>query len=175
MKRICFITTSRADFSTLDELIKETTKKNIFKVQLIISGSHNNKIFGKTDKEIKKNKKYQIKKIKLNFQNKDTKSVALSFSQCVNKFSKALHELEPDLFIVFGDRYEMFAASIAAYVLRIPIVHIAGGEKTIGSLDDGFRHSITKLSCLHFPVMEIYKKRLIQLGENPKTVFNKLQ
>ena len=95
MKKICFITTSRADFSTLNELIKETTKKNFFKIQLIISGSHNNKIFGTTNKEIKSNKKYQIKKIKLNLKNKDSKSVAFSFSQCVNKFSKALEDHTP--------------------------------------------------------------------------------
>ena len=66
----------------------------------------------------------------------------------------------------------MFAAAVSAYILRIPIVHIGGGEKTSGSIDEGFRHSISKLSNLHFPITEIYKKRLIQLGENPKTVFN---
>ena len=171
MKKICFITTSRADFGTLNELIKEVIKEKSFLVQLIISGSHTSKIFGKTEKEINK-KNLLIKKIRVSSQNKNTKSVATSFSECVNKFSNALHKLSPDIFVAFGDRYEMFAATVSAYILRIPIAHIAGGEKTAGSIDEGFRHSISKFSNLHFPSMDIYKKRLIQLGENPKTIFN---
>ena len=171
MKKICFITTSRADFGTLNELIKEVIKENFFLVQLIISGSHTSKIFGKTEKEINK-KNCLIKKIRVPSQNKNQKSVAKSFSICVNKFSNTLYKLNPDIFVVFGDRYEMFAAAVSAYILRVPIAHIAGGEKTAGSIDDGFRHSISKLSSLHFPTMDIYKKRLIQLGENPKTIFS---
>ena len=89
MKKICFITTSRADFGTLNELIKEVTKEKSFLVQLIISGSHTSKIFGKTEKEINK-KNLLIKKIRVSSQNKNTKSVAKSFSECVNKFSNAL-------------------------------------------------------------------------------------
>ena len=171
MKKICFITTSRADFGTLNELIKEAIKENFFSVQLIVSGSHTSKIFGKTEKEINK-KNCLIKKIKVSSQNKNSISVATSFSECVNKFSNTLYKLNPDIFVVFGDRYEMFAATVSAYILRIPIAHIAGGEKTAGSMDEGFRHSISKLSSLHFPAMDNYKKRLIQLGENPKTIFS---
>ena len=171
MKKICFITTSRADFGTLNELIKEIIKEKFFSVQLIISGSHTSKIFGKTEKEINK-KNCLIKTIKVSSQNKNPKSVSASFSECVNKFSNTLDELNPDIFVVFGDRYEMFAAAVSAYILRLPIAHIAGGEKTAGSMDEGFRHSISKLSSLHFPTMDIYKKRLIQLGEDPKTVFS---
>jgi len=171
MKRICFITISRADFGTLNELIKEVIKHKSFLVQLIISGNHNSKIFGKTEKEINETN-CLVKKISVKSKNKNSKSVAKSFSECVNKFSNTLHNLSPDIFVVFGDRYEMLAAALSAYILRIPIAHIAGGEKTAGSTDEGFRHSISKLSALHFPTMNIYKKRLIQLGENPKTIFN---
>ena len=171
MKKICFITTSRADFGALNELIKEAVKKNFLLVQLIVSGNHFSKVFGKTEKEINK-KNCLVKKIKVGCQNKDSKAVARSFSECVNKFSKTLYNLKPDIFVAFGDRYEMLAAVLSAYILRVPIAHIAGGEKTAGSIDEGFRHSISKLSSLHFPVMNIYKKRLIQLGENPKTIFN---
>ena len=171
MKKICFITTSRADFGTLNELIKEVIKENFFSVQLIVSGSHTSQIFGKTEREVNK-KNCLIKKINVPSQNKNLKSVAESFSECVNKFSNTIYKLNPDIFVVFGDRYEMLAAAISAYILRVPIAHIAGGEKTVGSMDEGFRHSISKLSSLHFPVMHNYKKRLIQLGENPKTVFN---
>ena len=103
MKKICFITTSRADFGTLNELIKEVIRKNFYLVQLIISGSHTCKIFGNTEKEINK-KNYLIKRIKVPSQNKNPKSVAKSFSTCVNKFSKTLYKLNPDIFVVFGDR-----------------------------------------------------------------------
>jgi GDP/UDP-N,N'-diacetylbacillosamine 2-epimerase (hydrolysing) len=172
MKKICFITTSRADYGTLNELVSEISKNKNFLVQLIVSGSHGNKIFGNTNKEITINKKCFIKKIKVPTKNINSLQVAKSFSECVNKFSHALFKIKPSAFVVFGDRYEMFAATVAAYIIRIPIIHIAGGEVTAGSLDEGFRHSISKLSNLHFPVTEVYRKRLIQLGENPKNIFN---
>lgn len=172
MKKICFLTTSRADFGVLDDLIEEVIDSKFFYVQLIVSGSHVEKIYGNTQKEIFVKKKCFIRKIKVISKNKDTKSVALSFADCVNKFTNELTKLKPNIFVVFGDRYEMLAGTIAAYILRIPIVHIAGGEKTNGSLDEGFRHSISKLSNLHFPITNTYKKRLIQLGENPKRIFN---
>jgi len=172
MKKICFITTSRADFGTLNELIKEIIKEKKFSVQLIISGSHHSKIFGKTTKEIIYKKKCLVKRIQVSQNNKNAKSVAISFYKFIRNFTKAFNELKPDIFVAFGDRYEMLAATLSAYIMRIPIAHIAGGEKTAGSLDEGFRHSISKLSNLHFPTMNIYRKRLVQLGENPKTIFN---
>ena len=146
MKKVCFITTSRADFGTLNGLIKEAIEEKKFSVQLIVSGTHTSNIFGETAREIINNKKCIIKKIKINVQNNNSAKVAKSFAECVEKFSKILKKLKPDLFIAFGDRYEMFGATIAAYILRVPIAHIAGGEKTSGSIDEGFRHSITKLS-----------------------------
>ena len=171
MKKICFITTSRADFGTLEELLVEISKNRNIKLQLIVTGSHSSKIFGSM-KEITKKKKYFVKKIKINSNNKNSKSVAYSFSEATKKITTILSFFKPDIFVVFGDRYEMLAAAASAYILRIPIVHIAGGEKTAGSIDEGFRHSITKLSTLHFPVTNSYKKRLLQIGENPSTVFN---
>jgi len=172
MKKVCFITTSRADFGTLNELINEAVDSKLFSVQLIISGSHNEKFYGNTQKEIFIKRRVLINKVKVFSKNKDSKDVALSYADCVKKFTNKLYKLKPHIFVVFGDRYEMHAATVAAYVLRIPIVHIAGGEKTSGSIDDGFRHSISKLSNLHFPTSNEYKRRLIQLGENPKTIFN---
>ena len=86
--------------------------------------------------------------------------------------SPLIKKEKPDLFIVLGDRYEVFAASLAAYISKVPIAHIHGGELTEGSLDDGFRHCITKMSNLHFVSHKIYKKRIIQLGEHPSTIYN---
>lgn len=129
MKKICFITTSRADFGTLNELILEAIREKNFSTQLIISGNHYNSTFGKTEREINYKKKCLIKKINVLQNNKNSKSVAMSFSECVKKFTNALEELKPDIFVVFGDRYEILAATLAAYILRIPIAHVAGGEK----------------------------------------------
>ena len=171
MKKICFITTSRADYGTLEELLIEISKNRNVILQLIVTGSHSSKIFGSTN-EIKNKKKYFVKKIKINSNNINSKSVAYSFSETTKKITSVLSFSKPDVFVVFGDRYEMLAAAVSAYILRIPIVHIAGGEKTSGSIDEGFRHAITKLSALHFPISDNYKRRLLQLGENPSTVFN---
>lgn len=172
MKKICFITTSRADYGALSELITEVANnKNAF-VYLILSGSHNKKIFGDTAKEVNLKKKHVLKKVKVATINSSPFHIAQSFSDCIKKFSQSLSRIKPDMMVVFGDRYEMFAAAVAAYIVRVPLVHIAGGETTSGSLDEGFRHSISKLSNLHFPVTKTYRRRLIQLGENPKTVFN---
>ena len=170
MKKICFITTSRADFGTLNELIQKVVERNFLFVQIIISGSHTSKIFGSTEKEIKNRENCMIVKVKIKCQNNNPKAVTASFADCVNKISNTLTKLKPDIFVVFGDRYEMLAATIAAYILRIPIAHIGGGEKTSGSIDDGFRHSISNLSNLHFPIADKYRKRLIQLGENRCTI-----
>ena len=157
MKKICFITSSRADFGMVDELVKESLSSKKIQTHLIISGNHNDIIYGRSLKEIKIDKKAQVKKIFSNQRNQDNLSVGLSFSKYLKKYSFFLKKINPAVFVVFGDRYEMLAATLSAYILRIPIAHIAGGEKTAGSLDDGYRHSITKLSNLHFPTSEKYK------------------
>ena len=171
MKKLCFITSSRADYGTIEILIDQSLKSNNLKSNLVITGSHSNSIFG-SDTEIKRKKRLSIFKIPIKTKNINTVSVLNSFTDLIKKLTKLLKKINPDVVIIFGDRYEMLSSAITAYVLGINIVHIAGGEKTIGSLDDGFRNSITKLSNLHFPVTEEYKSRLIQMGENPKTIFN---
>lgn len=172
MKSICFITSSRADYGSIKLLIDEFINlKKINKIYLIITGSHNDKLFG-SNLEIKTNKKIIVKKIKIKVQNKDEFSVTESFSDSIKAYSNILKKLSPEGIVVLGDRYEMLSAALTAYILRINIIHLAGGEKTIGSLDDGFRNCITKLANLHFPVADDYKKRIIQMGENDKTVFN---
>ena len=151
MKKICFITTSRADFGMVNELVKESLRYKRVKTYLVISGNHNEQIYGRSIKEINLNKKVLTQKIFVKQRNKNNLSVSLSFSKYLKKYSLFLEKLKPDVFVVFGDRYEMLAAALSAYILNIPIAHIAGGEKTSGSLDEGYRHSITKLSNLHFP------------------------
>ncbi len=172
-KKIFFITTSRADYGYVDELVNEASKnlKN-FKIFLIISGNHFSKFYGNSYKFIKNYKDVLKIKIPIPNLNKDVTSTIKVLNYASTKFSILLKKYKPDLVVSFGDRFEMFAFSLAAYTHNIKQAHIAGGETTLGSLDDGFRHSITKFSNFHFPVTEIYKKKLIQMGEDPNRVFN---
>jgi GDP/UDP-N,N'-diacetylbacillosamine 2-epimerase (hydrolysing) len=172
MKSICFLTSSRADFGSIKLLIDEIIKlKKINKIYLIITGSHNDNLFG-SNFEIKVDKKIIVKRIKIKVQNKDSFSVINSFSESLTAYTNFFKKILPESIVVLGDRYEMLSAALSAYILKINIIHLAGGEKTIGSLDDGFRNCITKLANLHFPVANAYKKRIIQMGENKKTIFN---
>jgi len=171
MRKVLFITSSRADYGLLREVILETQKLNR-ETFLLVTGSHLSHEFGNTIKEIKKD---NIKKIiKRNILDKKFNDNKISnyISESINITTEVINNKNPDVIVILGDRYELLGSAIAAMTLRIPITHIHGGELTIGAYDDSIRHSITKLSHLHFPIHEDYKKRLIQLGENPRTVFN---
>jgi GDP/UDP-N,N'-diacetylbacillosamine 2-epimerase (hydrolysing) len=171
MKKILFISSSRADYGLLRDVILETKKINS-KTYLMVTGSHLSSEFGKTISEIKKDK---IKKIiKKKILDKKFKEIDISkyIEKAIKVTSEVIQKLKPDTLVVLGDRYELLGCVMAATVFRIPVTHIHGGEVTKGAYDDSIRHSISKLSHLHFPIHEQYKKRLIQLGENPKTIFN---
>ena len=172
--KICFVTTSRSDYGFIEELLNEASLKlkKKFKIFLIISGSHLSKFFGYTIKNIKKYKNIKIFKVKINDIKDSKESIIKNLSNSCLKFSRVLKIIKPDLLVTFGDRFEMFSISVTAYTLNIKQAHIAGGEVTSGSIDEGFRHAMTKFSNLHFPVTENYKKRLIRMGENPNSVFN---
>lgn len=173
MKKILFVSSSRADYGLLRNVILETKKNKKIKVFLFVTGSHLSKQFGNTIKEIERDglKKNIIKKqiLKKNFFEKD---ISNYISQTITSTSNILDKLKPEKIVILGDRYELLGCAIASMSHRIPIVHIHGGEVTAGAIDDSIRHSISKLSHLHFPIHDKYKKRLIQLGENPKTIFN---
>jgi len=173
MKKILFISSSRADYGLLRNVILETKKNRNVKIYVLVTGSHLSKEFGNTIKEIELDglKKNIIKKkiLKKSFFEKD---ISNYISQTILSTSNILDKIKPEKIVILGDRYELLGCAIAAMSYRIPIVHIHGGEVTTGAIDDSIRHSISKLSHLHFPIHETYKRRLIQLGENPKTVFN---
>ena len=169
--KICIATTSRSDFGLLKNLILELKKDN-FKVEVIAGGSHYSKKFGNTfaeisDAGIKINKKIYSKISSDNQQN-----ISYILSTHINSAVKIFKDLNPDLLIVLGYRYEIFGIAIAAHISGIPIAHIHGGEITTGIVDDAFRHSITKMSQIHFAANNIYRNRIIQLGESPKYVFS---
>ena len=169
--KICFITSTRADFGLLNNVIKKVRNKKKFKVQLIASGTHFSKKFGSTFKEINKSKSKINNKIILKYDSKGPASITSVMAKCLNEATKLFKTMKPDLVVVLGDRYEILAFSLSAYISKIPIAHIHGGEVTRGVLDDAFRHSITKLSHIHFVANREYRKRVIQLGENPKNVY----
>lgn len=172
MIKVGIITSSRADFGLLKNLIIKLKKDKNFKTFVIASGSHFSSKFGETKKEIIGAGIKINKKIFCNFNSNDAIGISKIISICITKSTKIFKMLKLDLIIVLGDRYEILGSVIAAHILNIPIAHLHGGEVTSGVIDDAFRHSITKMSNLHFVSHKNYKKRVIQLGENPKYVFN---
>ena len=170
MKHITFLTTARSDFGLLKNLILEINKIKKFKVSLIATGSHFSKEYGNTFKEILESKIKISKKIKI-IKNNTLTDLSKPITDCIIESSKFFKKNKIDLLIILGDRFEAMAIALSAHINQIPIGHIHGGELTMNLMDDAFRHSITKLSQLHFTANKIYQNRVIQLGENPKNVF----
>jgi len=171
LKKILFFTSSRADYGILSGLIKKISVNKKFNLDVIVSGSHLDKKYGYSLKEILKDKIKIRKKIKITTTANNSLNTILASSETLLKFAKVLKKINPHLVILLGDRYETFSAAIASYILNIPIAHLHGGEVTVGSQDEGFRHSITKLSNYHFVTNKVYYNRVVQLGENPKSIF----
>ena len=170
--KIAVISGSRADYGYLRALISLLDKDKEINLSLIITGMHLSPEFGKTEYEIIEDGFEVYDKIEM-LVSSDTKVAMIkSIGIGMIGFSDCFDRLSPDLVICLGDRFEIFAAVYSASLLNIPIAHIHGGELTYGAVDDQLRHAITKASSLHFPVTEIYKNRIIQMGENPKTVIN---
>lgn len=170
-RKICVVTGTRAEYGLLFWLMKEIQDDEELKLQLIVTGMHLSPEFGLTYKEIEKDFKID-KKIEMLLSSDTAVGISKSISLAQISFAEAYDELKPDILVVLGDRYEIFAAASAAMIAGIPIAHLHGGETTEGAFDEAIRHSITKMSHLHFTATEEYKNRVIQLGENPNRVFN---
>ena len=171
-RKICVITGSRSEYDLLKPLIEEIEKDRDLQLQLIVTGMHLSPEFGLTYKQIEKNGFSIDEKIEIILSSDTSISISKSMGLSMISFAEAYDRLKPDIIVVLGDRFEIFSAVSAALVSRIPIGHIYGGELTQGAFDDSFRHSITKMSHLHFTSTESYRRRVIQLGEAPKRVFN---
>jgi GDP/UDP-N,N'-diacetylbacillosamine 2-epimerase (hydrolysing) len=139
-------------------------------LQIITTGMHLSHTFGLTNKEIESDGFEVDQKVACLSSSDSPVDIAEATAKALSGCAIAFNELKPDLVLVLGDRFEIFAACSAAFLARIPIAHIHGGEVTVGAYDEAFRHSITKMSTIHFVATEEYKKRVIQLGENPSTV-----
>jgi len=170
-KKICLVTTSRADYWLMKELINIFKKDYNVQLNLLVTGQHLSKKYGYTYKEILLNHKKNTKLINIGTNRSDKISILNSMSNVFKKIGKYFIKNKIDLIIILGDRYETACIALTAYTAEIKIAHIHGGEKTTGSMDDSFRHAITKLSNIHFVSSNDSKKRIIQIGENKRNVY----
>ena len=170
MKKICIVTGSRAEYGLLFWLMKGIQQKPELDLKIIVTGMHLSPEFGLTYRVIEKDGFNIDKKIEMILSADTPASISKSTGLGLIGFSEAFNEIKPDLVIILGDRYEILPAAIASLFSRIPIGHIHGGETTEGSVDEAIRHSITKMAWWHFVATKEYRKRVIQLGEDPKRV-----
>ncbi len=171
-RKICVVTGSRAEYGLLYWLLKEIQADDDLELQLIATGMHLSPEFGLTYKLIEQDGFRITAKIEMLLSSDTPIGISKSIGLGIMSFAETLGRLKPDMIVGLGDRFELFAAVIAAMVSRVPVAHLHGGESTEGVIDEPIRHSITKMSHLHFTSTEAYRKRVIQLGEQPKRVFN---
>ena len=170
-RKVCVFTGTRAEYGLLRPLLIKLSSDSRIKLQLVVSGMHLSEKFGLTYKEIESDGFFIDKKIEILDDQDSIHSISRAVGTGIIEFTKAFKELEPDIVVILGDRFEALAAATACVFSRIPVAHIHGGEATEGLMDEAFRHAITKMSHLHFVSTKEYKKRVIQLGENPERVF----
>ena len=171
MKRIGIMTGTRAEYGLLKSLMQEINKDNDLELYLIVSGMHLSPEFGMTYKEIEEDGFEINAKVEMLLSSDSPAGISKSIGLGVIGLADEFQRADLDMLILLGDRYEALSAAISAMVMRIPIAHLHGGELTEGAIDEGIRHSITKMSYLHFTSTEQYRNRVIQLGENPERVF----
>ena len=172
MKKIAIVTATRAEYGLLKPLIDKINKEDDLEVRLVVTGMHLSPEFGMTFNEIVRDGITIDKKIEILLSSDTAVAISKSMGLAMISFSEYFEECQPDALIVLGDRFETLAICSAATNARIPIFHLYGGETTEGLIDEAYRHSITKMSYLHFASTETYRKRIIQMGENPNRVFN---
>jgi GDP/UDP-N,N'-diacetylbacillosamine 2-epimerase (hydrolysing) len=170
-RKICVITGTRAEYGLLRWVMQGIKDDPKLTLQVIATGMHLSPEFGLTYREIEKDGFQIARKVEMLTSSDTAVGISKSMGLGLIGFADALNELKPDLIMVLGDRFEIFAAVSAALVARIPVAHLHGGEATEGAFDEALRHSITKMSHLHFVAAEEYRQRVIQLGEQPRRVF----
>jgi GDP/UDP-N,N'-diacetylbacillosamine 2-epimerase (hydrolysing) len=170
-RKICVVTGSRADYGLLRWVMQCIKDDPNLTLQVIVTGMHLAPEFGLTSHHIELDGFGIDRKVEMLISSDTPVGIAKSMGLGMICFADALDELKPDIMIVLGDRFEIFSAVAAALVARIPIAHLHGGETTEGAFDEALRHSITKMSQLHFVATAQYRQRVIQLGESPDRVF----
>jgi len=171
-RKVCVITGSRAEYGLLRWVMQGIKDEPTLTLQVIATGMHLSPYFGDTYQEIEGDGFVIDRKVETLTEVDTPVGIAKSMGTGMIGFADAINELCPDLIVVLGDRYEIFSAVAVALVAKVPVAHIHGGELTEGNFDDSLRHSISKMSYLHFVAAEEYRNRVIQLGESPDRVFN---
>lgn len=172
MKKISIVTATRAEYGILHPLIKRLLECPKWETQVIVTGMHLEKDFGSTYREIDQDGIPIYKKIHIVEKGDDAYAVSRTMANALCGFGEYFRDEQPDLLIILGDRTELLAIAAAAMNEQIPIAHLHGGELTQGAVDECVRHALTKMSYLHFASAEVYRNRIIQMGENPSRVFN---
>lgn len=172
MRKICFVTGTRAEYGLLSRLMRLVKEDKDLQLQVIATNMHLMPEYGETYKEIEKDGFTIDKKVYMHKPSDDAHGIISSMAEEMQGMNDALSELKPDILVLLGDRYEILVAAQVALIHRVPIAHIHGGEVTEGAFDDAIRHSVTKMSSLHFTSCEEYRHRVIQMGEHPSRVFD---
>jgi GDP/UDP-N,N'-diacetylbacillosamine 2-epimerase (hydrolysing) len=165
MKKIAVITSTRAEYGILHPLIQRIDNDPELSLKLIVTGTHLSDKYGRTVSFIEKDGFPIAEEIPILEEENDAFHVSLTMANALSRFAACFRDMRPDMAVILGDRTEMLAVAEAAMIAGIPIAHLHGGELTEGAVDDCVRHSITKMSFLHFTSAEQYRKRVIQLGE----------
>jgi len=171
-RKICVVTTTRAEYGQLRNLLFLIKKQNKLLLQLVVSGTHLSKQHGYTVKDIYSDNIKIDYKINLGLNKSTPDSIALYSAIALKKFTICFEKLKPDIVLLFGDRYEIFSAAASTLFLGIPLAHLHGGEVTSGVIDESLRHSISKMADIHFVASKVFQKRVVRMGENKKKVFN---
>ncbi len=169
--KVGVFSSTRAEYGLLFNVMKQINLSENLELQTYISGTHLSKDFGETYKDIEADGIKIDAIVKMSLLTETPYEMSVSMSECLQNMTKKLNTLKPDLLVILGDRYESFMACQSALISKIPIAHIHGGEVTEGAMDESFRHAISKMSHFHFVATDDFKKRVIQLGENPKNVW----
>lgn len=172
MRKICIFTGTRAEYGLLRWVMQGIQDAPKLTLQIIATGMHLSHEFGMTIQEIRADGFEPDEMVEILLSGDTPTAICKSMGLALIGYGEALQRLEPDILVILGDRFETFCMAAAAQVCRVPVAHIHGGEATEGAIDEAFRHSITKMSHLHFASCEVYRQRVIQLGEAPERVFN---
>ncbi len=171
-RKICFITGSRSEYGLLRNILIPLKKEKNVSIRLIVTGSHLLKQYGNTSNEILRDKIKIFKKINIVQKNDNSVAITKISTRIIEGLTNVFEKYRPDLLVVLGDRYEIFVSCYVATIFKIPIAHICGGEETLNSYDNQFRHDITKMSHIHFTTTNTYRNKILKMGENSKNVLN---
>lgn len=171
-RRVCIVTGTRAEWGLLSEIAQQLKMRDDVELQIVATNMHLDSRYGYTIDDILAQGFCVNEQVPMMVAEDDETSTVKAMAKCLDGMADAFTRLQPDVIVILGDRYEMMSVASAATIMHIPIIHLHGGEISEGAIDDSIRHAITKLSSLHLTATEQYRKRVIQMGENPEMVIN---